>query len=89
MTAYKNNRTCKKGHHYFITSDCPTCPIYEQERKPQSGFFCIVGSGNTGIRKQRNRNCQGFSKIFRKRNYGIAWNWTSFSSETIGRIEKT
>ena len=34
VSSSKNNRTCKKGHHFFKTSDCPTCPICEQERKP-------------------------------------------------------
>lgn len=39
MTDSKYNRTCKKRHHYFKTSDCPTCPICEQERKPQAGLL--------------------------------------------------
>jgi predicted RecB family nuclease len=39
-----NNRTCKKGHHYFKTSDCPTCPICEQERKPQSGLLSVLSA---------------------------------------------
>ncbi|MFB3388819.1 hypothetical protein [Flavobacterium sp. LAR06] len=40
----KNNRTCKKGHHYFKTSDCPTCPICEQERKPQSELLSSLSA---------------------------------------------
>lgn len=39
-----NKRTCKKGHHYFKTSDCPTCPICEQERKPQSGLLAALSA---------------------------------------------
>ncbi|HZG26271.1 MAG TPA: RNA polymerase alpha subunit C-terminal domain-containing protein [Chitinophagaceae bacterium] len=32
-------RTCKKGHTYYKSSDCPTCTICEQERKPGGGFY--------------------------------------------------
>ena len=39
-----NNRTCKNGHNYFKTSDCPTCPICEQERKPQSGLLSLLSA---------------------------------------------
>ncbi|MFD9628883.1 RNA polymerase alpha subunit C-terminal domain-containing protein [Peribacillus muralis] len=39
MTTSKQQRTCSKGHRYYKSSDCPTCPICEQERKPESGFL--------------------------------------------------
>ncbi|MEW6127660.1 MAG: RNA polymerase alpha subunit C-terminal domain-containing protein [Acidobacteriota bacterium] len=38
----KNQRTCKNGHRYFKSSDCPTCPICEAERKPESGFLSLI-----------------------------------------------
>jgi len=28
----------------FLTSDCPTCPICEQERKPQEGFLSLLSA---------------------------------------------
>lgn len=37
-------RICENGHEYFKTSDCPTCPICEQESKPQSGFLSTLGA---------------------------------------------
>ncbi|MET3697038.1 RNA polymerase alpha subunit [Bacillus oleivorans] len=40
----KNVRTCNKGHQYYKSSDCPTCPICEQERKPDSGFFSLLSA---------------------------------------------
>ena len=43
-TNIKNQKTCKKGHHYFKTSDCSTCPICEQEHKPQSGLLSILAA---------------------------------------------
>lgn len=40
MTASeKNLRTCEKGHPFYKSSDCPTCPTCERERKPESGFL--------------------------------------------------
>lgn len=35
----KNNRTCNKGHHYYKTSDCPTCPVCDLESKPKFGLL--------------------------------------------------
>ena len=35
----KNKRICKKGHTYYKSSDCPTCPICEASKKPQEGLF--------------------------------------------------
>jgi DNA-directed RNA polymerase alpha subunit len=45
MTSSKNNsRTCEKGHSYFKSSDCPTCPTCEQERKPSNGFLSLLSA---------------------------------------------
>lgn len=35
----KTQRTCPKGHIYYKSSDCPTCPICEQERVPAAHFL--------------------------------------------------
>lgn len=35
----KNLRICNKGHEYYKSSDCPVCPICEDERKPATGFL--------------------------------------------------
>ena len=35
-------KTCAKGHQYYKTSDCPTCPICEAERKPKDGFLSLL-----------------------------------------------
>ncbi|WP_276374189.1 RNA polymerase alpha subunit C-terminal domain-containing protein [Chryseolinea sp. H1M3-3] len=37
-------KTCKQGHQYYKSSDCPTCPICEKERKPNEGFLSILGA---------------------------------------------
>lgn len=43
-TSNKNVRTCNKGHKYYKSSECPTCPICEQERKPENGFFSLLSA---------------------------------------------
>lgn len=35
----KTKRICKKGHHYLKGSDCPVCPICEEERKSEADIF--------------------------------------------------
>lgn len=37
-------RTCKKGHQYYKSSDCLTCPVCEAERKPTSGFLSKISA---------------------------------------------
>ncbi|MEK3885659.1 RNA polymerase alpha subunit C-terminal domain-containing protein [Paenibacillus sp. PL2-23] len=32
-------RTCPRGHTYYKSSDCPTCPTCEQENRPGDGFL--------------------------------------------------
>jgi DNA-directed RNA polymerase alpha subunit len=40
----KTLRTCDKGHQYDKSSVCPSCPICEQERKPDSGFLARLSA---------------------------------------------
>lgn len=40
----KTVRTCKQGHQYYKTSDCPTCPQCEQLKKPVDGFLSLLAS---------------------------------------------
>lgn len=42
MTSNKQLRTCEKGHQYYKSSDCPTCPKCEKQRKPSSGFLSLL-----------------------------------------------
>lgn len=32
-------KTCEKGHAFFKSSDCPTCPVCERGRKPEAKFL--------------------------------------------------
>ncbi|MDI2588377.1 RNA polymerase alpha subunit C-terminal domain-containing protein [Psychrobacillus sp. NEAU-3TGS] len=40
----KTLRKCEKGHEYYKSSDCPTCPTCEQERKPATGFLSLLSA---------------------------------------------
>lgn len=32
-------RVCPKGHKFYKSSNCLTCPICEKEKKPKEGFL--------------------------------------------------
>jgi DNA-directed RNA polymerase alpha subunit len=40
----KQKKTCKKGHTFYKSSDCPTCPVCEKERGPATGFLALLSS---------------------------------------------
>jgi uncharacterized protein YdhG (YjbR/CyaY superfamily) len=40
----KTLRTCPKGHEYYKSSDCPTCPICEAGNKPTEGFLSLMSN---------------------------------------------
>lgn len=40
----KQLRTCLKGHQYYKSSDCPTCPVCEADRKPTTGFLSLISA---------------------------------------------
>lgn len=52
----KSSRICSKGHAYYKSSDCPTCPVCERERKSNDGFMTMLSAParraleNKGIR---------------------------------------
>lgn len=37
-------RTCKNGHQYYKSSDCPTCPICEAKKKPATEWMTNFGA---------------------------------------------
>jgi hypothetical protein len=37
-------RTCEKGHKYYKSTDCPTCPICEREKNPKAEFLSKIGA---------------------------------------------
>jgi|688.fasta_scaffold435970_3 hypothetical protein len=44
METKKNLKNCENGHIFYKSSNCPTCPICEQERKPKYNFLSLIGA---------------------------------------------
>lgn len=40
----RTERICSKGHHYLKSSDCPTCPVCEEEKKSDAGIFAVLSA---------------------------------------------
>jgi len=40
----KNKKTCSNGHIFFKSSDCPVCPICEEERTPASEWMATLST---------------------------------------------
>lgn len=38
----RSKRTCPRGHTYYKSSDCPSCPVCEAERKPDGGWLASI-----------------------------------------------
>ncbi len=42
MATNKFLRICKNGHQYYKSSDCPTCPVCEEQWKPKGSFLSLL-----------------------------------------------
>ena len=40
----KIKKTCKFGHTFYKSSDCPTCPTCQKLKKPASGFLSLLSN---------------------------------------------
>ncbi len=62
--AKSNVKTCQNGHSFTKTTDCPTCPICEKERKPQHGFMQALGA--PAIRALEQANIKTLKQLSKK-----------------------
>jgi len=44
----KNLRTCPRGHKFYKSSECPTCPTCEADAKPETGFLSKLSNPARG-----------------------------------------
>lgn len=44
MSAEKSLRICEKGHSFYKSSECTSCPTCNKENKPASGFLSKLSS---------------------------------------------
>jgi len=42
--AKKSKKTCKNGHTFNKSSDCPVCPICEKNKKPKEGILQLLST---------------------------------------------
>lgn len=40
----KTLRICRKGHQYYKSTDCPTCPVCEAEKKTKDGWMALLSA---------------------------------------------
>ncbi|MCL4638473.1 MULTISPECIES: DNA-directed RNA polymerase subunit alpha C-terminal domain-containing protein [Olivibacter] len=40
----KTLRTCDQGHQYYKSSDCPVCPLCEQQRAVTEDFLAAIAA---------------------------------------------
>ncbi|TDL78507.1 RNA polymerase alpha subunit C-terminal domain-containing protein [Peribacillus frigoritolerans] len=67
MSSIKTLRICDKGHKYYKSSDCPSCPACEQESKPESGFLSQLSSpARRALEHEGITNLQQLSRISEK-----------------------
>lgn len=81
----KNLKTCPNGHDFFKTSDCPTCPICEQERKPKDGFLSILAAP-----ARRALENQGITTLEQLSKYSVQeiLKFHGMGRSTIPKLEK-
>lgn len=63
----KTLRTCKGGHQYYKSSDCPTCPICEEAKRPTNGFLSVLHApARRGLENANIRTLKQLSKYSEK-----------------------
>lgn len=67
MTSEKTLKTCKQGHQFYKSSDCPTCPICEEERKPKDGFLSkLAAPARRALERENIKTVAGLAKYSEK-----------------------
>ena len=62
--AKKQLRTCSKGHQYYKSSDCPTCPVCEKTANPTTVFFLYLAApARRALEKRGIRTLQELSRF--------------------------
>jgi predicted RecB family nuclease len=44
MKKKKVLKVCEHGHKFYKSSDCPTCPVCEEARRPKDGFLAVLAA---------------------------------------------
>jgi hypothetical protein len=71
-------KVCRQGHVFYKSSDCPTCPYCEAERKPVRGFLSLLSGParraleNSGIKTLKKLSCQTEKQVLQLHGMGPA-----------------
>ncbi|RYD76009.1 MAG: hypothetical protein EOP53_15515 [Sphingobacteriales bacterium] len=71
-------KTCPKGHQFYKSSNCPTCPVCEQEAKPSTGFLSAMGAParraleNLGIKTLKQLSKYTEKELLKEHGFGPA-----------------
>jgi hypothetical protein len=56
-------RTCPKGHEFFKSTDCPTCPKCEAARRPERGLLSLLSApARRAFERARIFDCRELSR---------------------------
>jgi predicted RecB family nuclease len=44
MKKKKVLKLCEHGHKFYKSSDCPTCPVCEDARRPRDDFLAVLAA---------------------------------------------
>jgi hypothetical protein len=84
----KTLRTCKNGHQYYKSTDCPTCPICEAEKKAKDGWLSLLSApaqralGGIGVKTLKQLSKYSEKEILALHGMGLA------SIPTLRRVLK-
>lgn len=71
----KSRRACENGHVYYKSSDCPVCPVCENEKNVE-GFLAVLGAParraleNAGIKTEKQLSAKTEAEILKLHGMG-------------------
>jgi predicted RecB family nuclease len=81
----KTLKTCKNGHQFFKSSDCPTCLICEEKLKPKDNFLSLLGApARRALEHNGITTLEELSKYSKKQ----VLNFHGMGKSTIPKLEK-
>lgn len=58
----KRKKICKKGHTFYKSSDCPTCPVCEKEKTKKSIFHDVGSPARSALESEGIKTLKQLSK---------------------------
>lgn len=78
-------KTCKVGHQFYKSSDCPTCPTCEELRKPKDSFLSFIGApARRALEREHIHTLDDLSKYTEKQILALH----GMGKSTIPKLEK-